>query len=166
MYATGLRVSELCALPLSAIHEDQGIIVVRHGKGNKQRTVPIGEFALGYLRDYLMQVRPLFAKKADKSRARPPHPRKAAPRHIFPRREKIRRHGGIDKTSLSHPPPLLRDPPPRRRRRVAYRPGNAWSQASFHNGDLHPRLGKKNHVRVCKIRESKMKKGYNGNAYE
>lgn len=66
MYATGLRVSELCALPLSAIHEDQGIVVVRHGKGNKQRTVPIGEFALGYLRDYLTQVRPVFAKKADK----------------------------------------------------------------------------------------------------
>ena len=66
MYATGLRVSELCALPLSAINEERGILVVKHGKGNKQRTVPIGDFALGYLRDYLTQVRPTFAKKADK----------------------------------------------------------------------------------------------------
>ena len=57
MYATGLRVSELCALRLSSIHADNGLITIRHGKGNKQRSVPIGEFALGYLKKYIDEFR-------------------------------------------------------------------------------------------------------------
>src|SRR6202012_3838004 len=40
LYATGLRVSELVALPLSASRRDARMIVVR-GKGNKERLVPL-----------------------------------------------------------------------------------------------------------------------------
>ena len=42
LYATGLRVSELVALPLSASRSGAGMIVVR-GKGNKERLVPLNE---------------------------------------------------------------------------------------------------------------------------
>ena len=42
LYATGLRVSELVALPLSASRRDARMIVVR-GKGNKERLVPLNE---------------------------------------------------------------------------------------------------------------------------
>ncbi len=41
-YAAGLRVSELVALPLSAVARDPALLVVR-GKGGKERMVPIGE---------------------------------------------------------------------------------------------------------------------------
>lgn len=44
LYATGLRVSELIALPASAAADDRAYLVVR-GKGNKERLVPIGEAA-------------------------------------------------------------------------------------------------------------------------
>jgi len=44
LYATGLRVSELIALPASAAAGDQTFLVVR-GKGDKERLVPIGEAA-------------------------------------------------------------------------------------------------------------------------
>ena len=57
MYATGLRVSELCSLPLSSINVQNRLVVVRHGKGNKQRTVPISSFALEWLLTYIRDFR-------------------------------------------------------------------------------------------------------------
>ena len=44
LYATGLRVSELVALPASAARKDQRMLMVR-GKGGKERIVPLNEAA-------------------------------------------------------------------------------------------------------------------------
>lgn len=44
LYATGLRVSELVTLPLSAVERDPAMLQVR-GKGDKERLVPLGEEA-------------------------------------------------------------------------------------------------------------------------
>jgi len=44
LYATGLRVSELVALPMSAARADARVIVVR-GKGDKERLVPLNDAA-------------------------------------------------------------------------------------------------------------------------
>jgi integrase/recombinase XerD len=52
LYATGLRVSELVALPLSASRRDARMIVVR-GKGNKERLVPLNEPSRQAIADYL-----------------------------------------------------------------------------------------------------------------
>jgi integrase/recombinase XerD len=52
LYATGLRVSELVALPLSAARRDARMIVVR-GKGNKERLVPLNESSRRAMADYL-----------------------------------------------------------------------------------------------------------------
>ncbi|SHL16844.1 site-specific tyrosine recombinase XerD [Bradyrhizobium lablabi] len=52
LYATGLRVSELVALPLSASRRDIRMIVVR-GKGNKERLVPLNEASRQAMADYL-----------------------------------------------------------------------------------------------------------------
>jgi integrase/recombinase XerD len=52
LYATGLRVSELVALPLSAARRDARMIVVR-GKGNKERLVPLNETSKQAMADYL-----------------------------------------------------------------------------------------------------------------
>src|SRR5436190_23615730 len=53
LYATGLRVSELMALPLSAARRDARMIVVR-GKGNKERFVPLNDSAKRAMADYLV----------------------------------------------------------------------------------------------------------------
>src|SRR6476659_1685830 len=52
VYATGLRVSELVALPASAAQRDQRMLIVR-GKGNKERLVPLNDSARVAMRDYL-----------------------------------------------------------------------------------------------------------------
>jgi integrase/recombinase XerD len=52
LYATGLRVSELVALPKSAADRNARMLTVR-GKGNKERLVPLNEAAKLAMRDYL-----------------------------------------------------------------------------------------------------------------
>ena len=52
VYATGLRVSELVALPASAARRDQALLVVR-GKGNKERLVPLNGAAKTAMAEYL-----------------------------------------------------------------------------------------------------------------
>jgi integrase/recombinase XerD len=62
LYATGLRVSELVALPLSASRSGAGMIVVR-GKGNKERLVPLNEASRRAMADYQAAVEALKASK-------------------------------------------------------------------------------------------------------
>lgn len=64
MYATGLRVSELCRLQLGDVDRERGFLSA-FGKGRKRRLVPIGDIALDRLTDYLEKARPLSAKPND-----------------------------------------------------------------------------------------------------
>ena len=52
LYATGLRISELVALPASAARRDDHMLIVR-GKGGKERLVPLNEAAKTAMRDYM-----------------------------------------------------------------------------------------------------------------
>src|SRR6187551_2246775 len=52
VYATGLRVSELVALPASAARRDHRMLIVR-GKGGKERMVPLNSAAKRAMADYL-----------------------------------------------------------------------------------------------------------------
>ena len=52
LYATGLRVSELVALPASAAQRDQRMLIVR-GKGDKERLVPLNEASKRAMATYL-----------------------------------------------------------------------------------------------------------------
>lgn len=57
LYATGLRVSELVAMDLSAVNLDAGYVLVT-GKGAKQRLVPMGEMGRRMVQWYLDEIRP------------------------------------------------------------------------------------------------------------
>lgn len=56
MYATGIRVTEIVDLKLMQVNLNQGVIKVM-GKGQKERLVPIGEYAEDYLQKYLTVIR-------------------------------------------------------------------------------------------------------------
>src|SRR5437868_10249581 len=55
LYATGLRVSELVSLPISASRRDARMIVVR-GKGDKERLVPLNDASRQAMADYLAAI--------------------------------------------------------------------------------------------------------------
>ena len=57
LYATGLRVSELVSLSLAAANLRAGLVQVV-GKGGKERLVPLGEVALGWIERHLAMARP------------------------------------------------------------------------------------------------------------
>jgi integrase/recombinase XerD len=61
LYATGLRVSELCLLRMTDWNATLGVIHVT-GKGNKQRLVPVGRSALAAVGVYLDTNRPQLLK--------------------------------------------------------------------------------------------------------
>ena len=61
LYATGLRVTELCRLQVPDLALDLGVLRVT-GKGNKQRMIPIGRAAVRAVSEYLVSGRPALLK--------------------------------------------------------------------------------------------------------
>ena len=57
LYATGCRASEISSLKLCDLHLDERYCVC-HGKGSKQRVVPLGEYAADVVKTYLKEERP------------------------------------------------------------------------------------------------------------
>ncbi len=101
LYATGLRVSELVALPVSVAKRDERFFVVR-GKGGKDRLVPLSQKAHAAMRAWLA------ARSANASLAKSPFLFPAAsetgylPRQVFARELKgLAGRAGIGAERLS-----------------------------------------------------------------
>ena len=62
LYATGVRVSEICGLDIRSIDESRNTLQVM-GNGSKERVVPMGIPAVDALRHYLEVARPLLANE-------------------------------------------------------------------------------------------------------
>lgn len=58
LYGSGIRISELVNLCIEDLRLAEGLLVVRQGKGKKDRTVPLGKVAGVFLGEYLARVRP------------------------------------------------------------------------------------------------------------
>ncbi len=58
MYGAGLRIAEACALRVTDIDAQRGVIHVRHGKGNRERCAMLSERLLLSLRSYWASSRP------------------------------------------------------------------------------------------------------------
>jgi integrase/recombinase XerD len=64
LYSTGMRRMELARLSLSDIDFEREVVLIRLGKGNKDRMIPIGKRALHWVRQYLDRARPALAWNA------------------------------------------------------------------------------------------------------
>ncbi|MCC7342909.1 MAG: site-specific tyrosine recombinase XerD [Bryobacterales bacterium] len=61
LYASGLRVSELCALETGSVDLSLGLATIT-GKGNRQRVTPVGSQAIRWLEGYISSGRPALLK--------------------------------------------------------------------------------------------------------
>jgi len=62
LYATGLRKEELRHINVADVNLDEELLRVNHGKGGKDRVVPLSGIACQYLENYIKAVRPELAK--------------------------------------------------------------------------------------------------------
>jgi integrase/recombinase XerD len=84
LYATGCRVSEVATMRLENYHPDE-LYCICHGKGNKQRVVPLGRRAVEAVGVYLKEERPQLAARSTS----PPDRLFLSPRGLPLRRERI-----------------------------------------------------------------------------
>lgn len=64
LFSCGLRISELCSLKISELYLEEGYIRV-HGKGRKERLVPIGDTAIKRLRDWFVVRQSISVKNGE-----------------------------------------------------------------------------------------------------
>jgi integrase/recombinase XerD len=65
LYATGMRRQELATLELGDIEAERCVVLIREGKGGKDRLLPLGERALYWVSEYLERGRPQLAWNAE-----------------------------------------------------------------------------------------------------
>jgi integrase/recombinase XerD len=65
LYSTGIRRMELARLEVYDVDLDDRTVKVRQGKGRKDRLVPIGQRALGWIDKYLFEIRPEIVMQPD-----------------------------------------------------------------------------------------------------
>jgi integrase/recombinase XerD len=63
LYSTGLRRMEVSNLDLTDVDEGHGTVLVRQGKGDKDRVVPIGERAVAWVAKYIADARPFLVQE-------------------------------------------------------------------------------------------------------
>jgi len=65
LYSTGVRRRELARIKLLDLDIERGTVMVRQGKGRKDRMIPIGERAMAWIEKYAREVRPAYAVEPD-----------------------------------------------------------------------------------------------------
>jgi integrase/recombinase XerD len=65
LYSTGIRRMEARGLDISDLDMDRGLLLIRLGKGRKDRLIPIGDRAIAWIDKYLIEIRPSWAPIAD-----------------------------------------------------------------------------------------------------
>jgi integrase/recombinase XerD len=58
LYSTGMRRAEMCRLKVSDINSERMVVHIRHGKGGRDRDVPLSEKLLATLREYWHWMKP------------------------------------------------------------------------------------------------------------
>lgn len=64
-YSTGIRRLELIRLKVSDLEAERGVVLIREGKGRRDRVVPIGNRALAWIGRYLEHIRPSWTTPSD-----------------------------------------------------------------------------------------------------
>lgn len=67
-YATAIRLNELVSLQIYDVDLADKVLFIRKAKGRRQRLVPMGKAAAGYVKEYLEKIRPRYTCKSPSQR--------------------------------------------------------------------------------------------------
>ncbi|MEB5878090.1 site-specific tyrosine recombinase XerD [Enterococcus hirae] len=102
MYATGMRVSELVGLKLSDLHLSLDLVQTL-GKGDKERIIPLGDYAIQWLERYLDEARPLLVANPSETHVFVNHHGTGLSRQgIWKNLKQLVREAGINKEVTPH----------------------------------------------------------------
>jgi integrase/recombinase XerD len=103
MYATGLRVSELVDLKLGDLHLSMGLLQTI-GKGDKERIIPLGDYAIQWIETYLEEARPFLLKSnpSEQHLFVNHHGHSLSRQGVWKNLKQIVREAGINKTITPH----------------------------------------------------------------
>ncbi|EOL44300.1 site-specific tyrosine recombinase XerD [Enterococcus caccae] len=103
MYATGLRVSELVDLKIGDLHLSIGLLQTI-GKGDKERIIPLGDYAIQWIEKYLEEARPVLIKRNQNETHLfvNNHGRPLSRQGVWKNLKQIVQEAGINKTITPH----------------------------------------------------------------
>jgi integrase/recombinase XerD len=102
LYSTGIRRAEAANLKLYDVDPARGVVMVREGKGGKDRIVPIGERALAWLDRYLIEARPQLAAGGHDGMFVTDYGEPANPAFVASRAKLYMKYAGIKKPGSTH----------------------------------------------------------------
>jgi integrase/recombinase XerD len=102
LYSTGLRRMELVGLALYDVDLTRRLVMVREGKGKRDRVVPIGERAAAWVDKYLQEARPQLLIADVEALFLTDYGEPMAPEYVAERVRRYMHFAGIDKPGACH----------------------------------------------------------------
>lgn len=102
LYATGLRRMELPGVAIYDVDLKRGLLWVRHGKGNRERVVPLGDRAMAWLDKYLTEARPELLANDTEALFLTDYGQPIRPEQVADKVKRYMRFAGVDKVGATH----------------------------------------------------------------
>jgi integrase/recombinase XerD len=102
LYSTGLRRMELPALAVYDVDLTRRLVVVREGKGRKDRMIPIGERAAAWVEKYLLEARPQLLIADCESLFLTDYGEPMSPQYLSDRVRRYMHFAGVNKPGACH----------------------------------------------------------------
>jgi integrase/recombinase XerD len=102
LYATGLRRMELPGVAIHDVDLNRGLLWVRHGKGKRERIVPLGERAMAWLDKYLIEARPQLLAADTDALFLTDYGEPVSPEYLAAKVKRYMAFAGIDKPGSTH----------------------------------------------------------------
>ncbi len=102
LYATGLRRMELPGVAIYDVDLNRGVLWVRHGKGKRERVVPLGDRAMAWLDKYLTESRPQLLTGDTDALFLTDYGEPVAPHYVADKVKRYMQFAGVNKTGSTH----------------------------------------------------------------
>lgn len=102
LYATGLRRMEIVGVSIYDADLARGLLWVRHGKGGRERVVPLGERAGAWLAKYLTEARPELAAVDTEALFLTDYGEAVSPEYVATKVKRYMHFAGVDRPGSTH----------------------------------------------------------------